>query len=187
MKLSILIPTITKRSELFKGLFAELNLQITDLGATNEVEILWDNSDVKTIGEKRNSLLARASGKYTAFIDDDDEVYEYYLSELLMGIASGPDCISLHGIMTTNGANPEHFEHSIKYKEYRTTDNKIKYERYPNHLNCIRASIAKQFPFPSINHGEDTAFATQVFKSGLLKQEYYLDKVLYHYRYITKK
>jgi hypothetical protein len=54
-------------------------------------------------------------------------------------------------------------------------------------LNCIKASIAKQFKFPEINHGEDTQWATQIKESGLLKKEVYIDKILYHYQYVTKK
>ena len=61
------------------------------------------------------------------------------------------------------------------------------YERYPNHLNCIKSSIAKQFKFPEINFGEDTLWADKVFKSGLIKTEHFIDKVIYHYKYITNK
>ena len=92
------------------------------------------------------------------------------------------------GVITWDGNNPEVFEHSIKYKAYRTNDTgPIKYERYPNHLNIIRSDIAKQFRFPEINHGEDTDFATQIFKSGLLKKETTIDGVMYHYDYKAKK
>jgi hypothetical protein len=93
----------------------------------------------------------------------------------------------LRGIITFDGETPELFEHSIKYKEYKTVDNPVKYERYPNHLNCIKSSIAKQFKFPEINHGEDTDWATQIFNSGLIKTEHYIDSVMYHYNFITRK
>ena len=66
----------------------------------------------------------------------------------------------------------------------------VKYERYPNHLNCIRASIAKQFKFPEegpiANHGEDTAWATQLHLSRLLKTEFEINEILYHYDYVNK-
>ena len=80
------------------------------------------------------------------------------------------------------------FEHSIDYKEYKTNPPTfaITYERYPNHLNVIKTDIAKQFKFPEISFGEDTSFATQVFKSGLLKTEGYIGDVIYHYKYKTK-
>ena len=86
-----------------------------------------------------------------------------------------------------DGQMPKYFEHSIKYNEYNTTQNFITYERYPNHLNVIKREIAVQFKFPEINFGEDTDWATQINKSGLLKKETYIDQVLYYYNYISNK
>lgn len=152
------------------------------------VEILIDKDNgEKSIGEKRNALLERATGEYVCFFDDDDIPSNDYIERIFDGINKGVDCCSLMGIIRIDNGSPEIFEHSIKYKEYATTDNKVKYERYPNHLNVIKSSIAKQFKFPSINHGEDTDWATQIFKSGLVKTEHYIDKVIYNYIYTSKK
>lgn len=183
-KLSILIPTLVKRREFCKSLQWELAKQKTD-----EVEVLaYEDSGEKTIGEKRNQLLEWAKGEYVAFIDDDDTVSKDYIELVLKGIKEGKDCISLRGVITFDGENPEIFEHSIKYDEYRTNDTGVpKYERFPNHLNAIKASIAKQFKFPEINHGEDTDWATQIKKSGLIKTEHYIDKVIYHYQFVSRK
>lgn len=131
-----------------------------------------------SIGSKRNALLDKANGQYVAFVDDDDEVAPNYLKELMRGIDSGADCCSLKGIIDDRGAEKV-FIHSLKYKAY--ADNGTFYERYPNHLNCMRADIAKQFRFPEINHGEDTDWATQIHNSGLLKTEYWIDDVMYYY------
>lgn len=179
MKLSILIPTLTDRTESFNKVYHQLNTQATD-----EVEIvaLADSGEL-TIGAKRNLLLERAKGEYLAYVDDDDEVSSDYIETLLKAIESKPDCVSLRGVITWKGQNPELFEHSIKYEAYNTTDNPIKYERFPNHLNCIKSSIAKQFKFPETSFGEDTDFAVQLKDSGLLKKEIFVDKVLYHYLY----
>lgn len=186
MILSLLIPTIDERREMFENIYAILKMQILNNPNKNHIEILIDNSK-KTIGEKRNNLLAMAKGEYVAFVDDDDEVSNEYIESLMTAIKQKPDCVSLRGVITWNGSNPELFEHSVKYSAYATTTNEIKYERYPNHLNCIKSSIAKQFKFKEINFGEDTDWATQIFKSGLLKKEVYIDKVLYHYKYIVNK
>lgn len=186
MILSLLIPTIDERREMFENIYAILKMQILNNANKNQIEILIDNSK-KTIGEKRNNLLAMAKGEYVAFVDDDDEVSNEYIESLMAAIKQKPDCVSLRGVITWNGGNPELFEHSVKYSAYATTTNEIKYERYPNHLNCIKSSIAKQFKFKEINFGEDTDWATQIFESGLLKKEVYIDKVLYHYKYIVNK
>lgn len=137
-----------------------------------------DDTEGISIGEKRNKLLQAAESEYVAFIDDDDIVPHYYAEHLMKGIESGADCCSLTGIINERGTEKV-FIHSLKYNAY--ADNGTFYERYPNHLNCMRADIAKQFRFPEINHGEDTDWATQIHKAGLLKNEYWIDDVMYYY------
>jgi glycosyltransferase involved in cell wall biosynthesis len=142
-----------------------------------------------TIGEKRNALLQRAQGKYVAFIDDDDLITENYFPNVFEGIRKGVDCCSLKGIITDDGQNPRVFEHSIKYDRYQTVQRNGRdyYERFPNHLNVIRADIAKQFSFPEKNFSEDTEWATELHKSGMLKLEYEIQDVIYQYLYRSRK
>lgn len=180
---------------MLRCLLSELHNQMKQLYNTenpkvlsfSDIEILINTNEHNTIGKKRNELLDKAKGKYVCFFDDDDQPGKNYIFTLMRGIEEDPDCISLRGIMTTDGQNPELFEHSIKYSSWKTTDNTIKYERNPNHLNCIRASIAKQFAFPEINHGEDHKWSQKLQESGLLKKEYYTEEILYHYKYVTNK
>lgn len=197
MKLSILIPTTPDREVFFATLMTELCHQVLKLSDWYEkdywqyVEILKDNRPQPvTIGEKRNALLQQASGEWVAFIDSDDMISRNYLKILLGNIGtirSHVNCFSLRGVMTTDGKNPEIFEHSIKYKEWRTTDNEVKYERFINHLNCIRTSIAKQFKYPKVNMGEDHNYSKQLRASGLFTSEGEINEVLYYYKYRTKK
>lgn len=186
MKLSILICTIPERKAFFDRL-----MKIIDRQETDQTEVNWDPTPNASIGAKRNRLLQQASGQYVAFIDDDDRVSDNYIQLLMEGINKGVDCCSLKGIITEDGKNPLLFEHSIKYGIYRTiTDSQpgeIRYERYPNHLNCIKASIAKQFRFPEKNHGEDTDWATLIHQSGLIKTEHYIPETIYYYEYRSKK
>jgi len=190
MKLSILILTIEKRKHFLNDLLNQLTEQAKD-ELNNTVEIIINSDENLSIGCKRNNLLESAKGEYLCFFDDDDLPSKDYISTLLEAIKSNPDCVSLRGIMTTNGSNPEIFEHSIRYSEYKTNENaiypEVKYERFPNHISCLKSSIAKLFKFPECNHGEDTDFATQIYKLGLLKNEYYTDKILYYYKYVTNK
>lgn len=184
-KLSILIPTITEREEQYDSLYSELIMQI---GNNIDIEIcpLKDNREM-SIGEKRNKLLEMAKGEYVAFVDDDDAVSENYIALLLQAVESGCDCASLKGVYYVDGVKDGVFEHSLKYDKWETVDGEIKYLRFPNHLNCIKSSIAKQFKFPEKNFSEDFDWSTELHKSGLLKTEHYIDEVIYYYRFIQNK
>lgn len=185
-KLSILIPTIVGREHFYDDLIASFQNQYFG----NEVEICTEKDNRgKSIGEKRNLLLQMANGKYVAFFDDDDKPSDNYIELLLEGIEKDVDCCSLKGIITTNGGDPRIYEHSLKYSEWRTNgdDVEVKYERPPNHLNCIKSEIAKQFKFPETYHGEDHVWSMEIQKSGLLKTEHYIDQVIYFYNYNSKK
>jgi|SRR3990167_7922771 len=187
MKLSILIPSLISRASELNNLREKITRQCAENNLYDDVEIISsvDNGEL-TIGEKRNELLQRAKGEYVCYIDDDDDISNEYLKLIFNKIR--PDCCSLTGVITWDGERSEIFEHSIKYREYKTNETGIpKYERYPNHLNVIRTDIAKQFKFPEINHGEDTDFATQIFKSGLLKTESVISEILYHYKFKQNK
>lgn len=183
MKLSILICTIPSRQASFGRLISELRSQI--LPYSPEVAIISNASPELPIGAKRNWLLQKAESDYVCFIDDDDEISNNYIDLLMKAIDTGCDCASLKGVYSVNGKYDGLFEHSIKYKEWKTTHKEIKYERFPNHLNTIRTSIAKKFKFPNINHGEDQDWSTQIHNSGLLKTEFYISEILYYYKKVN--
>lgn len=185
MKLSILIPTIKRHRTLFDTLLVELQKQTIPYNGT--IEILIDDAENDKIGVKRNRLLDKAIGEYVAFIDSDDEVGFTYIEHLMKAIHSGIDCASLLGRYSVDGNYDGLFEHSLKYDKWETSNGEIKYLRFPNHLNCIKSSIAKQFKFPENNFGEDFDWSKQIHESGLLKTEYYINEILYYYNFISKK
>lgn len=208
IKLSILIPSLKDRGQTLNTILKQLEAQcngIADIGVWdsfgegtdvfvhyfhNGVQcIVYIDNREKSIGEKRNTLLELAEGKYSCFVDDDDSLPDNYIELLLGGIEKEADCCSLKGIITTNGGDPRVYEHSLKYSEWRTNgdDAVVKYERPPNHLNCIKSEIAKQFKFPETYHGEDHVWSMAIQKSGLLKTEHYIDQVIYYYNYNSKK
>ena len=182
MKLSILICTLEKRKSMLDSLLKELEKQIT---GKEGIEVLISHEEDLKVGEKRNSLLDRAKGKYSMFIDDDDKICSNYIDLILEAIKKGPDCCSLKGIITTNGSDARTFIHSIRYDSYFEKDGI--YYRPPNHLNVIKTSIAKKFKFPEKNFGEDTDWAMQICRSKMLKKEVWIDPILYYYKFISNK
>ncbi len=185
MKLSILIPTIKRDEILLAELLNALSRQI--IPYSEEVQILIDYDEYESIGTKRNKLLSKATGEYVAHFDSDDKPSLHYIGMLMNATQFNCDCASLLGRYYVDGIFDGVFEHSIKYEEWKTTNNEIKYERFPNHLNMIKTDIAKQFKFSEKNHGEDFDWSTLVHQSGLLKIEYKIPEVIYHYYYKTNK
>jgi len=180
--LSILIVTLETRQEQFEKLLKSLENQITENNLQDEVEILTfsDNFDYP-VGLKRNELLQQASGLFVAFIDDDDVVAEDYVQVIVQAIKSFPDidCVGMKGKLVSKTLGEKEFIHSVRYTEF--TEDEQYYYRPPNHLNPIRAEIAKQFMFPILNRGEDFNWAMQLSRKQVLQREVFIDKVLYYY------
>jgi len=182
--LSILIPSLHKRTGLLGALLKDLQAQATD-----EVEILTsvDGGEIST-GNKRNNLVNAAKGKYTVFVDDDDCVSSDYIPSILEAAKQDADVIVLNGIMTTDGRNPKkwYISKDLPYKSEIMNGEEI-YLRYPNHIVPIKRDIALQVPFPNKYREEDFDYATKLHNMGLIKTEAKIDKYLYTYRFIQGK
>lgn len=182
---SVLICSLWKRAGMLATLLSNLEEQIERLGVIDlvEIRISCDNGELPT-GSKRNILMNQATGKYSVFVDDDDKLPDYYIEEVLKGVESDPDCLSMSGIMTTNGVNEQYWNISKDF-EYRTlTDfqGKESYERFPNHITIMKRAIASQFKFPDIYMFEDYQWACAIRQSGLIKTEYRIPRhPMYHY------
>ncbi len=183
---SILICTIEERKASFTALYEKLTKQIQDLDLQDHIEVLYfkDKRGEHTVGHKRNVLLEQSKGKYVSFIDDDDDIHDKYIELIATKLGDHPDCVNLNGIIRSNDQRPKKFIHSIEYKSYFEKNNT--YFRPPNHLNPIRRSIAVQFTFPEKNRGEDTDWAMQIVRSGLLRTEETIDEPYYFYYYVSK-
>jgi glycosyltransferase involved in cell wall biosynthesis len=188
--LSILVPTLPTRTDFHKRLIDMLASSIygycqTMGGKEQSIEIITNDRVGISIGAKRNIMLQESRGDYICFIDDDDRIADNYIELVMAGIATNPDCCSLNGIIMTDGKDPKPFKHSIEYDSMYERDGV--YYRPPNHLNTVRASIAKQMVFPDWQRSEDSNYCFQLQASGLLKVEYKIEPVLYYYDYVSDK
>lgn len=183
--LTILIPTLPTRKSFYERLTDHLLRQAERNNYEGDVIFATDDSTDCSIGVKRNRLMEMVYTDYICFIDDDDRIAANYIELIMAGIATNPDCCSLNGIMTTDGKDPKPFKHSIDYTSMYETDGI--YYRPPNHLNTVRASIAKQMTFPDWQRSEDSNYCFQLRDSGLLKVEYKIEPVLYYYDYVSDK
>jgi len=182
VRLSILICTLESRREWYNRLLDNLCPQVS--AAQPWVEVLVDTDrGERSIGAKRQSLLDRARGVYIAYIDDDDLVADDYIKRVLSALSTGPDCVGLRGIITTDGACPATFEHSLRHAEWYTADG-VHY-RCPNHLNPVRRDLALRAGFPDLSHGEDSAYSHRLRPH--LSTEVFVEAPLYLYEYRTHK
>lgn len=194
--LSILIVTIPGRETMFAALIKELVRQreftnkkafsylYRRCGKIDLTEIIHYFNEEDTVGQARNILLDRATGKFVVYIDDDDHISENYLVEILSAITlhSDIDCIGMRGHITTNGEDKRDWVISkdcLKWHEQGRT-----YMRTPNHISPVRAEVAKKIKFPDIDHGEDYEYSVGILP--YLKKEHFIDKQLYHYDYRSK-
>lgn len=181
--LSILICSLVSRRKSLHVLMKQLMKarQVSKL----RIEILTDiDKGEKSIGQKRNDLVARSKGKYCCFIDDDDEVTLDYIKEIETCLQSNPDCVSMIGMYYKNGVQQKPFVHSLSFRGY--SEDGDAYYRPPNHLNPILTEYVKKVPFPLQNHGEDTDFAMRLAKSNLLMREARVSRPIYLYYYKDK-
>lgn len=186
MLLSILIPTLPERWPILQDLIIKLHTQI---GASNKIEILTDDRDRSvSTGQKRNDLIEKSTNKYFVFLDDDDDIAGDYISQIMQASQHNPDVITFNGWMTTDGKDSVDFEIRLNHPYINDPrDGKDYYLRFPNHLCPMKKELVKDFKFPDITMGEDYAWAKQIHDSGVLRNEYVIEKKLYHYKYLTKK
>jgi len=186
IKLSILIPVHKIHESLFFTLYENLTNQIQKENATDIVEILYhiDNGEIST-GSKRNGLLEQSKGEYVIFPDSDDEVPDYYISELLKACESGADCFGMNGKMTTDGHSEIGWELSMHNPNLTVTKNgKPFYLRSTNHISGAKRELALQAKFPDLKLAEDKGYSQKLIP--LLKTEFKIIPPMYHYKFTTK-
>lgn len=182
MKLSILVPSVLSRRNTFlPRILEQLNNQYENLSDQdkNEVEILTliDNKKIM-LGDKRNVMVDIAQGDYIVFVDDDDRLSDDYIKTILDATQSLADAIVFKAEVTLNGGEPKICIYS---KDFHADHNTETYNRLPNHICCVKKSIAETVEFPSVLYGEDAGYAKLL--KPLLKTEHKIDKVLYYYDY----
>lgn len=183
MKLSILVATLhTRFHTYYPRVMSQLYEQWYQLEdhLRSQVEIITlSDTKVMTVGEKRNRLVDMASGDYVAFVDDDDWVQPDYLKSLVLATFSDMDVITFKVAVSINDGQPKLCVYSKSFKKDHNTT--VEYRRLPNHLMATRRDLVTQVKFKEANFGEDSDYATRL--KPLLKTEFAIPKVLYHYDY----
>lgn len=182
MKLSILICTIDGREEKFNLLKHHLQTQINEFGRQKEVHILSkkDNKQI-SVGAKRQLLLEESIGEYIVYIDDDDMVPYFYIEKILDAIKLNPDCIGFR--IECKGTMGNTASASNKWDKWADNMGGFDYVRTIYHKNPVKRYIALQIGFKDMRFSEDSDYSNRLKQSGLLKEEVFIDEVMYEYRY----
>lgn len=174
--LSILVCSVTERADNFAvNIQRQINDQVQRLANPERVEVivLTDNRHM-SIGAKRNHLVNMSTGRYTVFVDDDDELSSDYVSSLLDATASGADVLTFNLEYRLNGKKVRVLKHSLKY-----TDDNRRGLNTPRHTSAVRRDVALKLPFPESSYGEDFDWATRLLT--VAKTEHNTDRTLYIY------
>lgn len=180
--LSILIISIPTRLDKLAKLYTKLQQQI----GSEPVEILTivDNKAMG-LGEKRNMALSLARGKYLAFLDDDDDISDDYISSILPVIRNScPDVVCFRQHCTVNGKTFEvdfDLKNPIEQMSQDSKGNLNNIKRPPWHMCIWKSVLAKHTPFPEISWGEDSAWITLLCQRS--KVQHKLNKILHYYQY----
>lgn len=175
MKLSILIPTVGERASRFQTLTERLSPQLSD---DIEVLVYWNNFE-HPIAEIRQALVEEARGDYSCFVDDDDDIPDYYCDRILDALNSEPDYVGWRMQLWYDGVKTKPTFHSIRYPKWYDDDDG--YYRNASHLNPVKRDIALQVPFTGYAGPEDVSWSERV--APLLKTEEYIEEPMYFYHY----
>lgn len=160
--LSVLIPTLPERAQLFRALYGRLQVQAE--GQPVELLALLDNK-VMSVGRKRQALLDMAIGDYIVFIDDDDTVVDDYVQEILLAIRQNPGVdVIIHPIeFRRSYRDPWSLSYYYLKETYQTARDLPggDYIGPPPHTVPWRRELVKDCKFPEKNFGEDSAWVTQ--------------------------
>ena len=175
IKLSILIPTLPNRLEIFY--LPLMKILLKQIEPYNNIELisLFDNKK-RTIGRKRQNMIDIIQGEYVCFIDDDDRISDDYIKLIMDTLDNNPntDCVVFWSCI-----NQPNMEDKIVKFGFEEGNN------LPCHVHVWKSSIVKKYEYKNINHGEDHDWINRAIND--IHHLSKIDKILYYYdaRYNT--
>lgn len=191
MMLSLLIPTIPDRAVMFNKLLLKVYEQVSycqDVHPTlGEVEVLFDDSKKfldggLSIGKKRETLVKEATGKFSCFLDDDEDISPNYVETLLRLCKQNKDVCTFRNISKFDNYWCVVDMHLFYENEQATPERIVR--RAPWHTCPVKSEYAKLYAFDDINYGEDFSWMERVLKH--CQTEAHTDAILHCYNHSSK-
>lgn len=176
---TFLIPTIQGREASLMHLVASIREKMERIAPHlhYKIRLGFDNREM-SIGMKRQQLIQSSEGKYSAFIDDDDDITDEYIQDLAETIRGSYPVMRLRGRI-----DPYTFTHSLENSLNSSMARGNVFLRPPNHLNPMLTDVAKLIHFRDAVRGEDLDWTIRMARSGFLTHEYKSDDNRIHYIY----
>jgi hypothetical protein len=190
---AILVPTIPRRAESFRRLMDRLLPQVTEHadGYGSPAVIAWLNEGHRLgLGAIRDEMLRYADlcgFEYVSFVDDDDMVPDYYVSEIQAALRLRPDHVGFPIEYWKDGKlRQARVEHSLKWKQwgtYRTARGHADLVRDFTHIDPIRTELARRGSFMTLgpHQPEDRRWVREVRPHLASGTEVFIDRIMYHY------
>lgn len=183
---SILVPTLGERRPLFERLMAGLLPQLAAYDGRARV-VGWHNDGSPSLPKIRQAMVLAADTDYLSFVDDDDLVSPYYVAEVMAALETRPDYVGFQVQCYSDGAPTAVAHHSLEFRRWRNFPGR--YERDISHINPIRTVLARKANFAKTAPGraEDRSWADQLRRSGVLRTQVVIPRIMYHYLYSTSR
>lgn len=182
---TILIATLGQRRVLFRRLMDKLMPQVDEFKGRVNVVASWDNGQLP-LYVKRQRLLNIVTNSYVSFVDDDDRLTDDFVSQVMTALQSRPDYVGFWLEVFRNGHRWRMSHHSLRHGRWDAGG--ATFLRDITHINPMLTSVAQQATFRvSATGAEDKPWVDQVRDTGLLRNEVFINKVLYRYMWSTKQ
>jgi glycosyltransferase involved in cell wall biosynthesis len=186
--LSILIPTIPERGNMFTELFNKVHRQIEYMDTFHhtlgKIEVLIDDSPRfleggLSIGKKREALVKRAEGKYLCFLDDDEDIANNYVETLVRLCQRDADVCTFRNISKTDTYWMV-VDMGLHYPNDQASP-MFTVRRSPWHICPVRSYFAKLHKFEDKSYGEDYDWMRKVLEHCTTEAK--SDAVIHEYRH----
>lgn len=172
MRLSILLAALESRP--WNLIYGKLLQQQT---AQVEILVEVDNGEA-TSGAKRQKLLDRATGDYIVYVDDDDDISDYYTSSILRCLEGNPDVLGINLLFFRNGIRRELW----RFGDY--VNNRARGKMCVNHLCPWRREIATKVAWcPELGNMDDHLWFQPLYHAPMRLRIARLDEAIYRYQY----
>lgn len=175
MTWTILVATLGQRAARFERLLSQLLPQTESYDGAVTVCAFYNHGE-RPLGYVRQALVEHATSDYVSFVDDDDELPDYFVKEVVSRLGD-VDYVGWQMQCYANGVTLKPTYHSLRYDHWWDDDDG--YYRDVSHLNPVRAELARRGDFRRGAPPEDVSWADQVRPH--VHTEAYVDRIMYHY------